>query len=174
MQNIDNLEVLIDGWYKNAPHLPKKGQDWLATNVWWLTLIWVILGALGVLAAMLLLLFATLALVGFGGFAGGVAAGALTVGVVIASAFSVVSIIVGALAIAPLKLMRKKGWTFLFIAILIDATARVLQFIFDYNIFEFVWNAFLVAVSFYFIFEIRRHFIMGKPEKKKIHEVKAA
>jgi hypothetical protein len=172
MQNINNLEILIDGWYKNAPHLPKKSQDWLATNVWWLTLIWVVLGALGVLATIILLFFASIALVGFGGFAGGVAASALTIGVIVALAFSVASIAVGAVAIVPLKSMRKTGWTFLFIAVLINAAARILQFIFDYNIFELVWNAFLVAVSLYFVFEVRRHFVMGKVEKKKIHEAK--
>lgn len=172
MQNINNLEVLIGGWYKNAPHLPKKGQDWFAANVWWLTLIWVILGALGVLATMMLLFFASIALVGFGGFAGGVAASALTIGVIVALAFSLVSIVVGALAISPLKAIRKKGWTFLFIAVLVDAAARVLQFIFDYNIFGLIWNAILIAISLYFIFEIRQYFITDRLAKKKVVEAK--
>ena len=53
MDSLRNLEAMVASWYKGVPHLPKNGQRWLAENAWWLTLVGVILGTMGILSVLL-------------------------------------------------------------------------------------------------------------------------
>ena len=164
MEMMSKLETIVGGWYKNVPHLPKNGQDWLATNVWWLTLIWVVLGALGLLALLPLLALANGAwfMVGMGGAAGSY----FGLGTIFYVVIAIVSIVVGALAISPLKAQHKRGWSLLFLAVMIDVFSRAVQFVFDYNLFSFVWSLLEIAVGLYFLYEIRNRFITAKGVKK--------
>ena len=118
MEQIEKLETTISGWFKDLPRLPKGFTDWLADNLWWLTVIGVVLSVLGVLSILSIVLVAFgltgLALGGVPGAYGGYAAGAVVGTVLIATLVSiagfVLTIILMALAISPLKEKKKKGW----------------------------------------------------------------
>jgi len=171
MDMLNKLDVLIGGWYKDVPHLSKKGQDWLATNVWWITLVWVALGAFGLLALLPLLALAN-GLWMMSGI-GGAVNNYFGFGTLFYVVVAIISVVVGALAIAPLKVQRRKGWSLLFLAIMIDVASRAVQFLFDYQFFSFIWSLLEIAVGLYFLYEIRSHFITAKSSKKS-EEMKKA
>src|SRR5690349_14000149 len=120
MESLKNLETMVASWYKGVPHLPKNGQKWLAENAWWLVLIGVILGTLGILSVLLGTLVVGTLLAGVGGPVGAAIGGLAFVIVVVSLAFGVVDMVISAMAISPLKTMRKKGWSLLFLVSLIN------------------------------------------------------
>jgi hypothetical protein len=169
MNNINKLEKMAAEWYSKAPHLPKNGQKWLATNAWWIVLVGVILGAVGIYLVLVATFFAGALLTGVAGVAGAAIAGIALIAVVVAMLISLMTIVLSAMAISPLKAMQKKGWTLIFITVLIEIAAQVIQFLFDYNLFGLVWNLLFAAVGAYFLFEVRSYF----GETKKITEKKS-
>lgn len=165
MEYAKKLELLLAGWYKNAPHLSRNGQKWLGENVWWIVLIGVILGAVGVVVILFGTLFAGAALTVIGGPVGFALGGILLVAVIVNLALSVIEIVLSALAIAPLKNGKKKGWNYLFGAYLVAALAAVVSFVFHLGVGSFaalLWAVVWLAVSGYFLFEVRSHLVPTK------------
>lgn len=158
MESLHNLEVTVAAWYKGMPHLPKNGQKWLAENIWWLVLVGVILGALGIFTVLSATLFAGAILVSAGGVVGAALGGIALVWL----AFAIGEVVVSALAISPLKSMRKKGWSLLFLVTLINVASLVLAFVFNFNLMGLVWGLLVAAVGAYFLFEIRDDFTSAK------------
>lgn len=158
METVNKLEELMASWYKDAPHLPKEGTRWLAENAWWLTLIGVVLGALGVVGLLSATLLAGALLTGFGGPVGAAIGGIALFAALIGIAFSVACLVLGALAITPLKTKQKKGWTLLFILMLLNVLAQVAGFLFSYNFFGLIWSLLFTAIGGYFLFEIREYY----------------
>ncbi|HET6747088.1 MAG TPA: hypothetical protein VFH06_03220 [Candidatus Saccharimonadales bacterium] len=166
MESVRKLEVTIASWYKSVPHLPKKGQEWLAVNAWWLTLIGVILGALAVVNILFFSLLAGAFLTAIAGPVGAVAGGLVLVGVIISLCLGIVCILLGGMAISPLKALQKKGWTLLFILLLIEVAAIVISDVLSFNLLALVWELLWAAVAGYFLFEIRGQF-EAKARKQK-------
>ena len=162
MESLKNLETMVASWYKGVPHLPKNGQKWLAENAWWLVLVGVILGSFGILSVLLGTLVAGTLLAGFGGPIGAAIGGLAFVIVAISLAFAVVDMIISAMAISPLKAMRKKGWTLLFLVALINVLSLVVSFLFQLNLFSLVWGLIFAGVGGYFLFEVRDYFTSAK------------
>lgn len=167
MENVRKLETVVASWYKNMPHLPARGQKWLAENAWWLVLIWVILAAFGVVSLLLGTFVLGAIFAGFGP-AGAAAGGLAFILVTITLLFAIAAIVLGAMAISPLKMLQKKGWTLLFLIILINVVADVLSFVFNLNLFGLIWNLLIVGVAAYFLFEIRGHFDGTTAGRKKV------
>ena len=168
MESVNKLENKLAATYKGLPHLPADVKKWIAQNVWWMAIVSVVFSVFGVISLIAVTFFASAVLVGFGGYAGAAVAAAggfalLSVGVSIA--FMIVELIVMGMAISPLHGMQKKGWTFIFIAALIQAASYVVSFLYSFNLFGLVWNLLILAVGVYFLFEIRDHFA-GKKDKK--------
>lgn len=166
MEIINKLENMIAEWYKGLPHLPKNGQQWLAKNVWWIALIGVILGVMGIFTVLAATLFAGAVLTAAGGVAGAAVAGFAMIVIWAYLAVAVVSLIITVMAISPLKAMKKRGWTLIFMTVLLEAVAQVVYFLFDYNFFGLVWGLLMSAVTAYFLFEIRS-FFDGKTSASK-------
>lgn len=158
MESLQKLETVIAQWYKDVPHMPENGRKWLATNVWWLALVGTILGAIGIGSALVGMVLAGAVLVGLGGAVGAAITGIAWVVVTIALAFSVLDVVLGAIAIAPLKVQRKRGWTLLFIIMLLNVVSAVVTFLFSLNVFQLAWSLLLVAIGGYFLFEVRTYF----------------
>lgn len=167
MEYVHKLENIVAGWYKNMPHLPATGQKWLAQNAWWLVLIWVILGAFGIFSLLMVTFFAGAFLTGFGPV-GAVVGGLALIAVIVALLFSIVNVVLGAMAINPLKMMQKKGWTLLFVVALINVASEVIAFLLDFNVFALVWGLLFVAIGAYFLFEVRSQFNGIKADRKKV------
>ena len=166
MESIKNLETMVASWYKGVPHLPKNGQKWLAENAWWLVLVGVILGTLGILSVLLGTLLVGTLLAGVGGPVGAAIGGLAFVIVVISLAFGVVDMVISAMAISPLKAMRKKGWSLLFLVSLINVLSLVVSFLFQLNLFSLVWGLIFAGVGGYFLFEVRDYFHAEHGAKK--------
>lgn len=158
MESVRKLEVMIASWYKSVPHLPKNGQEWLATNAWWLTLIGVILGAVAIINILFFSLLAGAFLTAIAGPVGAVAGGLVLFGVIVSLGLGLVSILLGGMAISPLKALQKKGWTLLFVLLLIEVAAIVISDVLSFNLLALVWELLWAAVGGYFLFEIRGQF----------------
>jgi len=166
MEHVHKLEAQVAIWYKDMPRLPENMKVWLATNLWWIVLVLVILGALGVLGVLMITFFASAVLVGVAGVAGAAVSGVVTIVVILSLIFSALSLIVSAMAIPHLKEMRRKGWTLLFVASLIDVVSIVVSLISSLNILSFLWSVVLLGATLYFLFEVRDKF--GPVAKRKV------
>ncbi len=162
METVHKLEQTIATWYKSLPHLPENGRKWLATNVWWLTLIGVILSALGLLGLLFGTLLVGVFFTGVAGVAGAALGGLLFFGALVTVVLGGISVVLGGMAITPLKAMQKKGWTLLFILMLIEAASMVVSNGLSYNIMALVWGLLWAAVGGYFLFEIRDYYKEAK------------
>lgn len=167
MEQVRKLETIIAGWYKNVPHLPVAGQKWIAQNAWWLILIWVILSAMGVASILFVTFIAGTLLAGLGGAVGAALSGLAFAAVVVSLLFSIVELVLGTMAIAPLKALQKRGWTLIFVIELLTLVALAITFLFDFNFFGLVWGVLFTAVWLYFLFEIRSYFV-GTQTRKKV------
>lgn len=165
MQNVIKLEKMAAEWYKGAPHLSKNGQKWLATNIWWIVLIGVILGGFGILSIVAATFFASALLVGYAGVVGTALAGAALLAVLVTLAFSVAVTVLSAMAISPLKVLKKKGWNLLFLVALLQVASLVVSFLFNYSLFSLVWGLIMAAIGGYFLFEVREYFTDSKTIK---------
>lgn len=169
MEIVNKLENRLADVYKGLPHLPADVKKWIAENVWWMTIVGVIFSVFGVISLVVMTFFASAFFVGFGGLAGAAVAAAggfALMSAVVSIAFMMVELVVMGMAISPLHNMQKKGWTFVFIAMLIQAGSYVASSLFSFNLFSLVWSLLILAVGVYFLFEIREHF-SGKKMKNR-------
>lgn len=176
MDLLHKLELKVLSWLKNVPHLPAGGQKWLADNVWWIVLIGVIIGGIATLFAFIGL-FALIALLGapsnaYYVYGGGVTAWAI-VNAIVALSFSIVTVVLSAIAIKPLQAKQKKGWVLLFITWVLYVLNVFISAVLTLNALSFIvsiiFGALFAAVGAYFLFEIHGHF---NHEAKKARVVK--
>ncbi len=168
MDSLHKLETTVATWYKSVPHLPPEGRKWIATNAWWLVLIGVIVNVIALWGLMTLLFFASAILTGYAGIAGAALGGLLWVASFVFFAFGVLVIIIGAMAVKPLKVMRKKGWVLLFVILLLTVASHVVDFLFKFNLFELVWGLLGAAVGGYFLFEVRDYFGVATTDRRRV------
>lgn len=164
MESIKKLENMIEGWLKPLPHLPANAQKWIAINIWWLELIGVVILAfsgIALLGTLGLALGITSTIFGISAFSG-----LLAISSIISLAASAASVVVMAMAISPLKALKKKGWDLLFIALLINCASVVLSALIHMNGLNFLTSLFSgaigAAIGAYFLFEIRSYFVLVK------------
>jgi hypothetical protein len=175
MESLRNLETMVASWYKGMPHLPKNGQKWLAENAWWLVLVGVILGTLGIVSVLLGTLVAGTLLAGYGGPIGAAVGGLAFLIVAVSLAFAIVDMVISAIAISPLKAMQKRGWSLLFLVALINVLSLLVSFLFQLNLFSLIWGFIFAGVGGYFLFEVRSYFHAEHVAKKTgAHKVKEA
>lgn len=163
METIHKLEATMAGWYDKAPHLTKNGRDWIARNIWWIALVGVILGALGIVALAMTLLVGTALLGGTLGIIGLAAGAVATTATLISLVFTIAIVAIEAAAIRPLKARMKRGWELLFIAALVSAASLVVDLLFSGNLGGLIVGAIGLAIVGYVLFEIRTHFASVEP-----------
>lgn len=166
MDKINDLERMIAEWYESAPHLPSQGRTWLAKNMWWITLVGIILMGLGALSILMGTFFASVAITAYGGVAGAAASGVIILAAISVIAFMAIAVVLGAMAIAPLKAMRHKGWTLLFIIMIVDVIQQFVVFVFNFSLFGLIWGLLFTAIGGYFLFEIRDFYTKSAPKTK--------
>jgi len=174
MEAVHNLEKTVAEWYKGLPHLPKELRTWLGTNVWWIVIVGVVLSVFAAFAAISALLI----ILGLGGLGAGLganygygygAAVSASIGVawlwsLVALAGLVVTLVLMLMAINPLKAKAKRGWTLLFVVLLVNIAVGVVQGLGGFNIASIFFALLWGAVEGYFLFEIRDQF--GKAPAK--------
>lgn len=165
MELINKLERSVTGWLKPLPNLPKSAQKWLAENVWWLALISAILTGISILV----LIGSITAYSAYVSPAAGyntVGFNAYAPGWILSSAislvFSVVIVVLTALAVTPLKLKTKKGWTLLFIIYAISAIEVVVNAVLSFSVIGFIFGIIFggigLAIGGYFLLQIKSYF----------------
>lgn len=169
MDSVRRLEETVATWYKSAPHLPAEVRKWLSENAWWITLIGVIVSAIGIVSVLFFSLLAGAALTALAGGLGAIAGVGIFLGVLLSVLLGAVTIVLGGMAINPLKALQKKGWTLLFWVLLLEAASVVLTNVLGMNFFGLIWGMIWTAVGGYFLFEVRDRFD-GKDatERKKV------
>jgi len=166
---MNKMETTLATWFKKMPHLPKKVNEWLARNLWWIILIFAVLLIVAVAFGVIATVFSSIATsVQVGLFAG------INTGVVgtVSVIFNAVIAIIYLAAIAPLNLRLKRGWDFLFFA-------TILAFVFGIVLVLISQNSTLfgeligLLVSLYLLFEIRPLFTTPKrtPRRKEVIDV---
>ena len=156
MQQLAGLEDGLNTFFKGLPHLPKEWRHWLADNVWWLVLIGVVLGAFGILGLVPVVLGISI----FTGIVAGPAAGALVIITgIVNMAVLVVSVVLEAMAVTPLKAKQKRGWDLLFLVSLIAFAGSVLNAIITGNIGHILGLLVGTLIGLYLLFEVRMYFV---------------
>lgn len=159
MQQLSSIEQSLSKLFKDVPHLPKQVREWLADNAWWLVLIGVIVGVLGALSLLSVLFFGS-AVVSV--LAGPVVGGALFIGGLVSAATLVVSVILEAMAIRPLKVKQKRGWDLLLLSVLVTFAGGVLGAIMSGNLGGILGPIVGAAIGCYVLFEVREYFAGAK------------
>lgn len=170
MEIVKQIENMVARWLKPLPHLPGKGQKWLADNVWWITLVGVIISTLGTLSligvtlAAMALIGATSGFLYLHGYAANYVAYTgwgvlwLTISIILLIAM----VVIMAMAVGPLKEKKSKGWELLFLSTLLSAVFSIFNLLARFDIFNFIsgliFSALAIAIGVYFLFEIKSHF----------------
>lgn len=157
MEMLRKLEGIVTSWYKGMPHLPENFRKWLADNIWWLVLIGVVLSLFVIIPAFGVLLFGGAVLTSVYG-AQSMYNGGVFVWALFALMFVVADLVLSALAIGPLKVHRKLGWSLLFLVALLNILSTVLTFIANFSFGGLLFGLIGAAIGGYFLFEIRDHF----------------
>ncbi len=171
MDSVRKLEKSLVDFYKQWPHLPSEVTKFLSDFAWILALIGVIIGVLGVISVLSVTLLGSAILVGMGGAAGAVVGGAITATVIISLLFSIVILYLEAIAVKPLKNKQKRGWDYIFYALLVSVASAVVSLIFGLNFVGLIFSLIWAVIGGYFLFEVRDQFAAsarhteGKREK---------
>lgn len=165
MEAVHSLEVALGRIYKNTPHLPIGARKWLGDNVWWIALIGAVLSVL----SLVVLIPLTLAALGLGILVtlGGYNYGANGLIALISLTSLVVTTVLMVIAISPLKVKAKKGWTLLFISALVSLALSAVIALLTVDIFSLLMTALWAAVAGYFLFEIHGEFGVKHVAKNK-------
>ncbi|MEI6850374.1 MAG: hypothetical protein WCK26_00220 [Candidatus Saccharibacteria bacterium] len=180
MESIRKLENVIGGWLKPLPHLPDTWRKWLSENIWWLTLIGVILEVIAIFM-LVAAIFAAMAVVSTtDAFLGAYYRASVTTysgmwyfSSIVSIIFIIATTAITAMAIKPLQGMKKKGWDLLFIVFLLGVASSVVSAALSltYNAYGLIPNIASAIISAvigaYFLFEIRSHFNAAKVVKKE-------
>jgi len=166
MELVHKLENMIEGWFKPLPHMPAEGRKWLSENIWWITLIGVILAALGIFS----LYNALNALNSLNNSFGGIwtvaveqaHGGMWTTSIYISMALLAATAAIEVVAISPLKVMSKKGWDLLFLAGIVGVVSGVVQAVLNVEIPNLIFTILGAAIGAYLLFEIRPSFKSAK------------
>src|SRR3989344_1906062 len=166
METVNKLEIKVAGWFKDLPHLPVAFRKWLATNVWWIAIIGAVLSAAALLFILFLLGLLTIGLsIGgsafagaLGGVVGATVGGIISIAVIVSVALLVAETVLLGMSASPLKAMAKRGWSLLFVILLLNVLANVITNILGFNIFALIVGLFWAGVGGYLLFEIREYF----------------
>jgi hypothetical protein len=150
-------------WFKQAPHLPENARKWIVENAWWITAIGVVVAALFVFSLIPILTGASMLLSTYGAlYAPYVDTGRVVLNAWISLAFFAVVIYLEAMAIMPLKEKRRRGWDFLFLAMLVSVVSSIVAFVVTLDASHLVTAVLGAVIGGYFLFEVRGMFVESK------------
>jgi uncharacterized membrane protein len=70
------------------------------------------------------------------------------------------------MAISPLKSLRKRGWSLLFITLLLNLASSVIGLLYNFDFSSLISGVLGAAIGGYFLFEIRDNFGVVKTNRK--------
>jgi len=166
MESLHKLENTFGNWLKPIPHLPTTWRKWMADNVWWITLVGVILSVIGVFVLIGTLLkalsFFGAATSFYGYYMTQSYSGWWVASSIVSILFIIVAAVITARAIKPLKAMDNKGWELLFLAFVVGLASSLVSIILNFSALSFLPSLISAAISgaigAYFLYEIRLYF----------------
>lgn len=178
MDRVRKLESLTENWLAPFPHLPDVIRKWLADNLWWL----VVLVSFSMAISAIVTLGQLFGYMSYMGNAPGYLSvytssqypiGWLLTALLALVYFSVVTVLY-AKAATSLKEHMRHGWDILFIVLIIGAAKMLLDAVFTFNIFGFIFGLLFeligIMIASYFLFEVRSYFVksgrVATPAKK--------
>jgi hypothetical protein len=124
-KTLGKLEMTLLPIFAKAPHLPQNWKKVMTDNAPWLSLVFGILGFIGLFSAGALgMIFSPAILFGTG------LRGILFF---ITIAFGLGSSVLSILSYSPLSEMKKNGWNYAFYAFVISAASSLINMLFVYN-----------------------------------------
>lgn len=172
MEKLATVEQSLVKAFKDLPHFPKSLRDWVGENAWWIVIIGVVLGGISILSSLFAAtLFGPFLVMYAGGVGGGYAATLVGISGLISLAVLIVTVVVEAMAISPLKAKQKRGWNLIFLSWLIGVAGSLVGIVMNVlaggNIFAavggLVWTALFAAIGAYVLFEFRSYYVTVKP-----------
>ena len=157
MESIKKLEDMIAGLLKPLPHIPADWRKWISENIWWITLVGVVVDGLAALAIYQAATYIN-QLTNLWSVVGVSASSGWTTSMMISIALFILSAVIMAMAITPLKEMKKKGWDLLFMSAIVSVVASVFNYGYGDIVTSIIGAAIGAVVGMYFLFEIRSHF----------------
>lgn len=162
MEQVHKLENMIEGWLKPLPHLSTEWRKWIAKNVWWITLIGVVIAVMGIfgLLTALSIFGATTSLYGAFMYSAVVQThgGLWFVSMYVSLALLALTTVIEAMAVSPLKVQNKKGWDLLFFAFLAGVASGVVTGVLNIDVISLIGTAISAVIGAYFLFEVRSYF----------------
>lgn len=146
MRHAGALEAWLLPIFAKAPHIPQGGRKVLTDIVPWISLIFGILGLIGLISAgALAAIFSPLILL-----SGGIHGLWFLVNIILGIAGATLSV----LSFNPLREMKKKGWDYAFYSLIIGAISAILSMIFSYY-YGHIEGIIGIIIGAYLLFEIR-------------------
>lgn len=162
MESLQTLEKNLVDFFKSWPRLPKELTKFLADWAWLFTLIGVVLGVLGLFSALSVVLFGAALLTSAAGVLGAGIGALATIGLIVSLLFSVVILYLEAMAISPLKEKKKKGWDYIYWAMLVSILSTIITTLLTLNFVGLIYSAIFVVLGGYILFEVRGHFVASQ------------
>ena len=156
MQYADSVANTVAKWMKDVPHLPKEFTKWLAENAWWLTIIGVAFSAFGILGLLTAMTAGSVVLTAVGATA---YSGMFLVSSIISVVGYGAAIVLQAMAISPLKAMKKRGWDLMFLSLLVSVALGVLGSLLSVNILGVLLGLVGAAIGAYVMLELKHYFV---------------
>ncbi len=156
MQYIDSVSSTVAKWMKDVPHLPKGLTKWLAENSWWLTIIGVVLSVFAVFSLLVAMTAGSAVLVAVGAPAIG---GMFFVSSLVALVGTGISVVAEAMAIAPLKAMKKRGWDLMFFVLLVSVAMGIVGSLLTANVGGILFGLIGAAIGAYVMLEFKQYFV---------------
>lgn len=162
MEQVHKLENMIEGWLKPLPHLSTDWRKWIAKNVWWITLIGVVISVMGIFGLLTALSIFGAATSFYGAMMYSAVVqthgGFWFVFMYASLALLALTTVIEAMAISPLKVQHKKGWDLLFFAYLAGVASGVVTGVFNIDVMGLIGTAISAVIGAYFLFEVRSYF----------------
>lgn len=167
-QIIEPVDKALGDIVKDVPKLPVGFRKWLADNAWWLTVIGAILLGLSVLNSLTMLNSTLPAYETFLRMAG-VNSEGYRLAMMVNIAVGLISVVIYAMAVSPLKAMQKKGWDLLLLAMVIAVVGSVIVAVLTGQVASLVVLAIGLAIAVYVLYGIREYFV-GKTARKSVSD----
>ena len=169
MEQVRKLENMIEGWLKPLPHLPAQWRKWLTENVWWITLLGVVLSVFGVIAMVGAIFTAMNFVNSVNNWYNALGIANTTIytnwwyiSSFVSLAFLALTIALEAMAVTPLKAQKRKGWELMFLVFLLGVASQVVNLVLNFGNMSVVTSSFGIVigtvVGAYFLFELRSGF----------------
>lgn len=156
MQQLESLEHALVDIAKGLPHLPKGLRDWLATNMWWLAIVTAIACVISALMSLVAMSVGSIGVALYSGLRFG---GMVFVVSLIMFLTMVAIAVINAMAVAPLQSKRKRGWSLVFLGVLVGFAGSLITDIITLNVGGAIASVVWTAIALYVVFEIRDYFL---------------